>query len=168
MALAVRGCIEWADDPPHSIDSTSYSGSGGSSRPPPPIRLDDPPLPPKGAAIDRMRRPVLKACRPPNRQSDVAVASCGFSCAAKPANLTSCFELLVTGGPDLLRPAGQKVGRRDVADRAVQPHIHVVTDEPADYGPSLLDGLSLTGTDAVALDRPVPALDLPIRLRSEE
>lgn len=78
-------------------------------------------------------------------------------------NLTSRFNLVVASSPDLFRATGQEVGRCDVANGAVQPHVHVVFDEPADHTPILLDGLryyddavssTIVYLDICALKRP--------------
>jgi len=74
-------------------------------------------------------------------------------------------QLAVARGEDFRLPAGQLVGRRQVADRAVQADLVVVFHVTA-YDPQrLVQGQRRIGANTLGLDGAVVALQLPIALR---
>jgi hypothetical protein len=67
--------------------------------------------------------------------------------ATNATNFTDGFEPASALGPDRLAAAGEEVGRRDVADRAVQANGVVVLDESGDEGASLFGRARLARTN---------------------
>src|SRR5262245_24277151 len=87
------------------------------------------------------------------------------SSTSRSAGLTGRSELGVARRPDSGGTAGEDVGGCHVADRAVQADRVVVLDPAGNEGAGVVEGLGLAGSDRVALDGLVPALDLAVRLR---
>ena len=66
---------------------------------------------------------------------------------------------------DLHASALQHIFRRNVSDRAVQALVVIVSDVLAGHRPAFLQRQRHAGPDALALDRLIPALYLPVGLR---
>ena len=87
---------------------------------------------------------------------------------------TSCFAS-VSGsrqfppavGHDGFSAAFESVFRRDAADGAVQPQVVVIRHKIGHDSPSIFQAQWRAGTDAVALQRRMPALLFAVRLRVE-
>src|SRR4051812_5810966 len=86
--------------------------------------------------------------------------------AANPAQLPSGLEPAIALGPDRGPACGEEVGRRDVADRAVEPDGVVVLHESGDDSTRLVERRRLAGADGIGLDGLVVALELAVRLRA--
>src|SRR5919204_5149798 len=74
------------------------------------------------------------------------------------------LQLPVAFGEDGLVATLQLGLRRDVTDRAVQPHRVVMLDVPRHHAAGVLQTQRRLGADAIALDGAVEALDLPVAL----
>ena len=77
----------------------------------------------------------------------------------------SLFQLAVALVPDHLVKARHPIHWRHVPDCAVQPCGVVMLDVAHDQLAGVVERQRNLGPDALCLDRTVPALDLPIRLR---
>lgn len=74
-------------------------------------------------------------------------------------------ELAISLGEDRRFAAGEFVGRRDVADGTVQADAIVMSDEPLDQLPGVVERQRYVGPQAIGLERLVPTFDLAVRLR---
>ncbi len=78
---------------------------------------------------------------------------------------TGLLELAISFVEDLLFPAKQFVQRRNVTQRAVQPHLVVFVDILRDDAPCILQRERRLRTNTLRLDRAVIAFQLAIALR---
>ena len=76
----------------------------------------------------------------------------------------SAFSVALSFGPDL-GTTREAVGRCDESDRAVQALVIVIRDKRGDYASRLVEGARRLGTNRCHVERLMPALELPIRLR---
>src|SRR5439155_25067518 len=88
-----------------------------------------------------------------------------------PTNLTlfSCYlQLPIPLGVDLLLTPGEHVLRRDVANRAVQADVVVMSDVALHQPPRIFQRQLRSRPDALSFQRFVPAFDLSVRSRVVE
>jgi hypothetical protein len=108
--------------------------------------------------------------------SPTGAASSRWSCGglaclrtSQPSLLASEFELVVALSPHLVRTTQQAIRRRDVADRAVQPHVVVVRGSARRSAPRCVAHLRATAAASRGWRPPfkglVPALELAVGLR---
>jgi hypothetical protein len=82
-------------------------------------------------------------------------------------NSQGLFQLAVAFIVDDFLQTVELVGRRDVFQRTVQPHLVILLDEGGNPSPRLLDIRGTRGANALPLQAAVPALQLAVALRIE-
>ncbi len=75
------------------------------------------------------------------------------------------LQLAISLGKDHLRQTVEFIGRREVADRRVQPHVVIVVHVTRDLPPGLVKRLRTGRPDALSFQAAMPAFELPVALR---